>query len=400
MTRSIFHIRIRDFPIQTERLLDAELRDIPLAIVSSNQQNGTIVSLSGEARKEGLYEGLRTSRARKMSSSVRLLPYNSTLYSRMHHYIYKFLASYSPLVEPARPGQYYLDMTGMDNIYRNIENTGYEITKEIQSKVDLAGQLGISTNKLVSNISTRVVPETLNKVENGREADFLAPLQTPVLPAAREKQVRKIVEFLFLEKVRELQRVIEDEKAGKVLFADNYKKLAMESRGRDNSAVKPPQFKDHIIKQTILAEDTNSSEILQAVIIELAEQLAFELRSQNKVAEQVKVEVHYADGYKNTRKGQLLRNSNEAVGELCHKLFKKANYRRNRIRSVIVDASRLQPASRQINLFEQPKDDDISRAVDKIRKEYGFASIKSAASMLIPGGGSENNIISRTGGHC
>src|SRR6056297_2575623 len=220
MTKTIFHIRIKDFPIQTERLLDAELRETPLAIVSSNHQNGTIVSLSDEARSEGLYKGLRTARARKMSSGVRLLPYNSTLYSKMHNYIYKFLASYSPLVEPAQPGQYYMDMTGMKRIYSNIENTGYEITKEINSKVDLAGQLGISTNKLVSNISTQVVPEQIYRVENGNEADFLAPLQTPILPTAREKQVRKIIEFLFLQRVRELQRIIADEKAGKVLFSD------------------------------------------------------------------------------------------------------------------------------------------------------------------------------------
>lgn len=400
MTRSIFHIRIKDFPIQTQRLLDAELRDTPLAIVSSNHQNGTIVALSEEARSEGLYEGLRNSRARKMSSGVRLLPYNSTLYSRMHNYIYKFLASYSPLVEPAQPGQYYLDMTGMERIYNNMENTGYEITQEISSRVDLAGQLGISTNKLISNISTQVVPDPIYRVENGNEADFLAPLQTPILPTARENQVKKIVEFLFLKKVRELQRVIADEKAGRVLFSNNYKKLAMEARGRDNSAVQPPQFKDHIIKQTILSEDTNSSEVLEAVIVELAEELAFELRSKHKIAKSVAVEVHYTDGYKNIRKGELSRNSNEAVIHLCHKLFKKANYRRNRIRSVIIDAAEFEPVSRQINLFEQPKDDDISRAVDQIRKRYGFSSIKPAMSMLIPNGDSENNIINRTGGHC
>ncbi|HMA61520.1 MAG TPA: hypothetical protein VKP78_02610 [bacterium] len=400
MDRSIFHFRIKDFPIQTERLIDAELRDNPLAIVSSNHQNGTVVALSQEARLEGLYQGMRTSWARKMSSGVQLLPYNSTLYSRMHRYIYKFLASYSPIVEPASPGQYYLDMTGMESIYRNLDNTGYTITKEIKSKVDLQGQLGISTNKLVSNISTQVIPETINKVDQGQEADFLAPLQSHILPAVQNNRVRKIVEFLFLQKVEELQQVVENEQAGPILFSNNYKQLAMESHGRDNSAVKPPQFQDHIIKQTILSEDTNNSDILEAVIIELAEQLGFELRKKAQVARSVIVEVHYADGYKNSRKSKLSQNNNQAVVKLCRSLFDKANYRRNRIRAVIVDASELEPASRQINLFEQPKDDEISRTVDKIRKEYGFSSIKTAASMNIPNRNNSAGVLARSGACC
>ncbi len=43
---SIFHIRLKDFELQAERLMDAALRTRPVAIISSQQQDGTIVSVS------------------------------------------------------------------------------------------------------------------------------------------------------------------------------------------------------------------------------------------------------------------------------------------------------------------------------------------------------------------
>jgi len=355
-----------------------------VAIVSSRRDNGTIVALSEEARQEeGLYQGLRTAVARKMSPRVNFLPYNSSLYSHMHHFIYDKLSNYSPVVEPAEPGRYYLDMTGMGGVYDNIENTGYEITQKIEDKANLESKIGISPNKLVSNISTQVVPRTLHTVERGEEPSFLAPLRSKILPSTDRKEVQKILQFLFLKKVRELQEIVEDEDVGRVLFADNYKKLALEARGQDNSAVKPPQFQDHIVKQMTLEEDTNDREKLEAAVITLAEQLGYELRKKQKVAGKVNLEIHYADGYKNTRNGEIETNDNQTVTSECLKLFDKANYRRNRVRTILIDGSQLQPASRQMSLFGESREKQISRTVDSIRDEYGFDSIKTASGMMI-----------------
>ena len=58
---SIFHVRLKDFELQAECLMDAALRTRPVAIISSQQQDGTIVSVSPEAKEEGLYSGMKLS---------------------------------------------------------------------------------------------------------------------------------------------------------------------------------------------------------------------------------------------------------------------------------------------------------------------------------------------------
>ena len=100
MERSVFHIRLQNFEVQAERVLDASLRTRPIAVISSHHQNGTIIALSAEAEAEGLCQGMKVSLARKISHSALLMPYNSTLYARMHHYVKRIVTNYSPLVEP------------------------------------------------------------------------------------------------------------------------------------------------------------------------------------------------------------------------------------------------------------------------------------------------------------
>ena len=102
-------------------MLDAALRSRAVAIISAHNANGTIIALSPEAGQEGLCKGMKVSLARKMSPTTRLLSYNRSLYSRMHHYLYQTITTFSPLVEPAVFGQFYIDMTGMWSVQRIIK---------------------------------------------------------------------------------------------------------------------------------------------------------------------------------------------------------------------------------------------------------------------------------------
>ena len=380
----IYHIRLEDFELQAERVLDSSLRTRPIAIISSHHQDGTIVTLSSEAKEEGLYRGLRVSIARRMSHGVSLLPYNSTLYAKLHRYLYQMISHYSPIAKPAVFGQYYLDMSGMQNIYQDDIRTGYLIAKDIHGRMSMSSQIGISANKLVSSISTAVVPEMIHRVEQGSEPRFLAPLYSEILPVAQEKSVSRMLKFLFLYRVENIQAIVNWPESGRTLFGPHYHKLAMEANGRDNSAVQPPQLQEHIIEQTVLAEDTNDEDILIATVRNLAEQVAYELRRRCRIAKSLRLEIHYTDGFKNSRQGAITYNDDKTVITEAVMLLMYANYRRNRVRSILLDATRLEPVKQQLELFKDNRPDRLSATLDKIRDKYGFGSICSTTSLLIP----------------
>lgn len=384
MESRIYHIRLDDFELQAERILDSSLRTRPIAIISSHNQNGTIVSLSPEAKEEGLYKGLKVSVARRMAHGVSLLPYNSILYAKLHRYLYQTVSSYSPIAEPSAFGQYYLDMNGMRNIYKSDIQAGYLIARDIRNRMSMNSQIGISANKLVSSISTAVVPEKIYRVERGSEPRFLAPLQSQILPAVNEKTVSRMIKFLFLYQVKNIQAIVNQPESGQTLFGQHYRKLAMEANGRDNSAVQPPQLQDHIIEQIVLKENTNDEDILIATVRNLAEQVAYQLRRRGQITKSLQLELHYTDGFKNSCRGSVRYNDDETVVTEAITLFIRANYRRNRIRSILLDAANFKPVNEQLELFKNNRSDVLSLTLDSIRDRYGFGSICSAASLLIP----------------
>ena len=381
--QSIFHVRLKDFELQAERLMDASLKTRPIAIISSQQQDGTIIAVSHEARAEGLYKGMKLSLARKMSHSTLILPYNRSLYSRLNSYLYRAVSSFTPLAEPADYGQFYLDMTGMKHLYPSYQQAGCSVSDVIAEKTSLNSSIGISINKLVSRISTAVVPEKIHEISFGNEPRFLSPLESPILPSVHIPRVKKMVEFLYLTHIHNIQGITQNSTEGIVIFGKDFKQVARETRGQDNSAVRPPTLRDHIIEQVVIPCDTNDQSILRAVIKTMAEQVASKLRKRQQISRRVKLEIHYTDGMKSARHNSISNNDDKALTSVCHRLFDLANYRRNRVRTIVIDASKFVYFADQVSIFESEgkKELSISKALDSIRRKHGSNSIFSASAL-------------------
>ena len=156
--------------------------------------------------------------------------------------------------------------------------------------------------------------------------------------------------------------------------------LSREAKGEDSSIVRPFQLRDHILEQTVLPEDTNDENILHAVVKGLAEQVAFKLRKRRQVANKVRLELHYTDGHQRDRMGRIIGIDDISVIAVCRKLFDKANERRNRVRTILIDVSEFRPYIDQTNLVmtKESRNMAVSKAVEKVRLKYGVRSLQTA----------------------
>jgi len=64
----------------------------------------------------------------------------------MNSYIYQTVSKYSSIVEPTVFGQYFMDMTGMDFIYKNPIQAGAIILNDLKRKIEMESHVGISQN--------------------------------------------------------------------------------------------------------------------------------------------------------------------------------------------------------------------------------------------------------------
>ena len=379
--RDVFHIRLKNIELQAERLIDPYLKTRPIAIISSSHQNGSILCLSDEAKEEGLIEGMKVSLVRKMNHRVQLLPYNDSLYERIHYHVYQSVSLFSPTVEPKGINEFFLDMNGMRSINRSIKDTGLSIINRIEDQIGISGIVGISANKLVSSIVTSVISDSIYEVEKGRESQFLSPLSPIFLPVVKEDHVHKILKFLWIDHIGQIQSIAKQPDHFQIFFGGYASTLDKQSKGDDSSFVKPIEHKDHILEQTVLKRDTNDQAILHSVLRDLSDKIAFSLRQRKKLAKKVRLDIYYVDGYKSQSVGSFNAVDDLSVMNVCKLLFNRANQRRNRIRSILIDAWNFHPYSFQQNLFSKGIDRTISlsKAVDKIRLKHGMHILRNAS---------------------
>ena len=381
--RDVFHIRLKNIELQAERLIDPYLKTRPIAIISSSHQNGSIVCLSDEAKQEGLAVGMKVSIVRKMNHRVQLLPYNDSLYERIYHYVYQSVSSFSPIIEPQGISEFFLDMNGMRSISRDIQDTGISIIDRIKDQTGLSGIIGISANKLVSRIVTSVISDRIYKVENGRESQFLSPLSPWVLPVAKEDRVNQILKFLWIDHIGQIQSMAVRPDHFHIFFGGHALMLDRESKGYDTTLVRSKKLKEHILEQTILKRDTNDESMLYSIVRDLSNKIAFKLRQRKELARKVQLEIHYVDGHKKQRAGSLTAIDDASVMNTCRLLFKSANQRRNRIRSILIDVWEFYPHISQGDLFSNRdgRMTSLSNAIDKIRSKYGVKSLQNANAL-------------------
>lgn len=380
--RNIFHLRLQDIELQAERTIDRTLQTKPIAIISSHHDNGSVIALSSEAKEEGLFNGIKIHIARKMSHSVRMLPYNQNLYRQVHESLYQTIRNYTPLFEPELFGQYYMDMTGTSGLLGCMNDVGMHITRDIKNQLNLKSKIGISSNKLVSKISTEVVPETVWEIKNGNEPNFIAPLSPTFLPIYKEAFIKKVIRFLMLKSISQVQDILKIPQLAPIIFGRYYSHLSMQAFGRDISLVHPLLEKIKITEQKVLSQDTNDYQLLQRIVRELSGYIGFKMRSSHRLAKYIYIEIHYTDGFLNKKRSKLNSNDDHAIINICTSLLKKVFTRRNRVRSLIVTATDLFPASKQLYLFNQKetKQNSISSALDKIRLKFGEHRIHNGFS--------------------
>ena len=378
--KDVFCIRLKEIELQIERLMDPRLKTRSVAIISSYHSDGFIISLSKEAEEEGLSIGMKVSVIKRMNLCVQLLPYNSSLYNRMNKYLYQTISNFTPIVESIDYEGFYLDMKGIQSIRGDAKNNALNIINCIYQKTNMNSKIGISSNKLVSKIISNVVEEKICEVKKGQEASFLSPLNPFLLPVVKHKSVQRIIKFLWIKKIGSLQSIAFDKEVFQILFGVYAHQLLRQSNGQDSSVIRPPNFRDHILEQTILSEDTNNEDILHAAVKDISQQLAFKLRKRRQIANRIKLEIHYSDGFQSMKFGRVTTFDDRSVACVCKQLFNKANYRRNRIRLILLDASDFKSYLEQTNLFinQNTIDMKISKVIEKIRAKYGFDSIQTA----------------------
>lgn len=380
MHRHIIHIHIPAFPIAVARASRPDLRDRPVAVAPLHSERALILSVSHEARREGIFKGMPLGKAVKFCPDLAVLPPDRGLTGKACEVLVRMVAQYTPLWEPSRPGHIYLDVTGTGRLWGRAKEVASRLRQEIRKHLCLPGTAGVAGNKMVSSIASRIgSSEGVLDVDQGREFSFIAPLRATVLPGVGHVRRAILLEELSITLVREVAAL--DTGTLRLVFGRQASVIHQRALGIDPTPVYPPRMEPTVANEVTLPKDENDDGKLLGILYGLVERCSHQLLSRALCPRKAGLVFRYTDQEEVTRQIDLSGRSfwDFDLYRPLEKVFLQAYQRRVRIRFLRVWFRDFSPPASQLSLFPTgfpEKKILATKALHRIRERYGEEVIK------------------------
>ncbi|MCF0073282.1 DNA polymerase IV [Dyadobacter sp. CY261] len=370
MDRAILHFDLDTFFVSVERKLDSQLENKPI-LVGGTGDRGVVAACSYETRKFGVHSGMPMKMAKMLCPEATVIRGNGETYSKHSKVVSEIISENVPVFEKASIDEFYADLSGMDK-YHNCYGMASELRQRIIRETGLPISFGLSTNKLVSKVATgEAKPNNQLQIEAGQEKPFLAPMEVQKIPMVGEKMNRTLnnLGIRYVKTIQEMPMEVMGQVLGK-----NGIGLWNRANGRDDSPIIPFHERKSISSERTFGRDTGDVRKMREMVRAMAETLAFQLRTGNKLTSCVSVKIRYSDF--NTFSKQLkiaYTSADHVLIPHIERLFDQLYNRRMMVRLVGISFSDLVTGNYQINLFDDTEERlNLYQAMDYIKTKYAY----------------------------
>jgi len=377
--KSIVHMDLDTFFVSCERLIEPKLIGKPV-LIGGTSDRGVVASCSYEARTFGIHSAMPMKMALQLCPEAIVVRGNSMLYTEKSKAVTQIIQDNVPLFEKSSIDEFYIDLTGMDHFFGCMQWAS-ELKKKIVKETRLPISFGLSQNKTVSKVATNEIkPDNQLQIMPGQEKAFLAPLLVKKIPMVGEKTYHALRQ-LGIRYIRTLQEMPVE--LMERTFGLSGIKMWQKAQGIDNSPVIPHQERKSISTERTFDRDTIDVIKLKAIMLAMAENLAFQLRRGQKLTACITVKVRYSDFNTYTLQNKIPHTSADhllipKVLEMFDRLYNK----RLLVRLIGVRFSHLAEGHYQINLFEDSEEIiRLYQAMDKIRDKHGDRKVMRASGI-------------------
>lgn len=376
MDRNIVHIDLDSFFVSVERLINPKLKGKPV-LVGGSGDRGVVASCSYEAREFGVHSAMPMRMAKQLCPEAIIVKGDSGQYSYYSNMITDIIQEDVPLYEKTSIDEFYIDLSGMDKFYGSYK-IATELRQKIMRETDLPISFAMSQNKTVSKIGTgEAKPNGQKHILKGTEKEFLAPLSIKKIPMVGDKtyQLLRDMGVMWIRTLQEMPIELLEQVLG-----TNGSVIWRKANGIDNSPVEPYSERKSISSEQTFEKDTIDVKAIKAILISMAEKLAFQLRTEEKLTACVTVKIRYSDFNTYTMQAKIPYTSlDHTLIEKVKELFDKLYQKRMLIRLVGIRFSHLVQGSYQFNMFEDTAEQiKLYQAMDAIRNKFGKDAISRA----------------------
>jgi DNA polymerase IV len=393
MDRQIAYFQIPAFEIALARRHDSALRHWPVAIAPTHSARAYLREVSREASDDGLRPGMSVETARRLCPALHLLPSDPLRIDTAQRNLERIVAEFAPVWEPVHPGHLFLDLTGTRRLLGPAIDAAVRIEREIIRREQLAGVLGVGTNKFVSRMAATVVhPPELCEVRPGLESNFLSPLHVSLLPRLPESSTKQTLALLDDLNLHTLGAIAETSLPHlELVLGPSAARLHEWARGVDPSPVLPAIQHPNVERSIVISPDEIDDAQLLNSLYHLLEHLCRTLRAQGRVCRRLHLTVRHSD-HVDVSKHQCLDPGTWWESDVyphLKDLFFRCFRRRVRLRTMTIRVDHLEPPTNQwgaqLSLFDDERlkasvqherAHRLTLALDRLRARFGEQAIQ------------------------
>jgi DNA polymerase-4 len=383
------------FFVSVERLLNPKLVGKPVVVGGMPGQRGVVTSASYEVRALGVRSGMSLREAQRLAPRAVYLPTRHGVYGDYAARVRRIAESYTPLSQVASIDEMFLDFSGCEGLYfasgdptpdATIERVVRKLTDEIQERTGLPSSAGIATSRSVAKVASGLAkPRGVLFVAAGKEAEFLAPLPVrkfpgigPVAEQALHGAGFKTLGSIAHASADQLRPIFGG-------WTESVRRGVL-GRGEHELGRERPAFREHdppgdaagtISNERTFREDVRDPDCIESMLCSLCERVCYRARKRHVKARTVQLKLRYADFQTLQRSRTITATCSELeLYPVVCDLYRRARQRQTPIRLLGICLSNLQPAERQLSLFDEGA--PLHRAMDGIRERYGYGSVHMA----------------------
>ena len=380
---AIVHLDLDCFFVSCERIKNPGLIGKPVIVGGNRTNRGVVSSASYEAREFGVRSAMPIAQAKRLCPRGIFVAPDFDCYSKLSDDVEHFLNQVAPVVEQASIDEFYMDLTGCNLIYPDLNILGSFVKTYLASELKLPASLAIASNKLVAKIAVdQVKPDGFVRIEAGKEAGFLAPLPIRAMPGigkATEREMNRLG----------LKTLGQIAKASEGFLKTHFGRWGAEFRqmalGLDDRPVIPWEEPKSIGRETTFEHDFGEPEYLLSVLSSFMEECCAELRKYQFEARTVSVKFRLPDFTTFERSKTITATDREEEIFRTIKMLFLKNWKSNmKLRLIGVSVSNFLPSKKARDLFtdtDRGKRELIAQQIDRIRAKYGFETIHLGSSI-------------------
>ncbi|XVK27571.1 DNA polymerase IV [Pectinatus frisingensis] len=377
MRRYIMHVDMDAFFASVEQVDNPALADKPV-IVGGIKNRGVVCTASYAARKYGVHSAMPALQAHKLCPQGIFLPVRHERYRAVSKKIFTIFAEFSPIVEPLSIDEAFLDITGMEKIYKTLPDYACRLKKRILQQTGIHASVGIAPNKFLAKLASDLQkPDGLVIVEYGRERQLLEHLPISRLWGVGTKTAEKLNALGY----REIGDIAKTTIAvlKKYFGIKTATHLWQLSNGIDERQVESERSIKSIGNEETYDEDIEGKVVIERKFLALAGKVGWRLRSKALKARTISIKVRTNNFVTYTRSVTLTEATNfdAVLYDTAKKLFKDLHFV-GKVRLLGITGSGLVHIEEMSLFVNDEKQIKLYKTIDAIKMKFGSQSITKA----------------------